>query len=196
MPLTREAFFVFLAVIASLIRYGGYCLSIYRKQTKPHVFTWFNWGLVVAIGAYAQFQLHGGPSVWGLAFVAVTCFAISLWALFIGEKNITLTDWGAFVGAALAVALWKVTNNPVTALLLLIVFDIFSYWPTIRKSWADPWSEPPESYFWAGLRYFFLLFAVPAPTAATLLYPFWLMVTDWAFMLYVFWRRRALHAKA
>jgi len=190
--MSSELFFVLLSTVASLIRYGTYCLSIYRKETHPHVFSWFNWGLIVAIGAYAQFQLKGGYSVWGLAFVAITCFAISIWALFVGEKDITRSDWVAFGGALLAMVFWRLTHNPIVAVGLLIVFDIFSYWPTIRKSWRDPWSEPPTSYFWAGLRYFFLLFAVPDPSLNSLLYPFWLMATDWAFMLYIFVRRRRL----
>ena len=190
--MSHEIFFVIISTIASLIRYGTYGLSIYRKETRPHVFSWFNWGVVVAIGAYAQFQLKGGASVWGLVFVAVTCFAISFWAIFVGEKNITRSDWASFGSALIVLILWQLTDNPLIAIVLLMVFDIFSYWPTIRKSWDNPWSEPPESYFWAGLRYFFLLFAVPHPTISTLLYPFWLMAVDWAFMFYVFERRRRL----
>lgn len=190
--MSQEIFFFLLSVAASVVRYGTYCLSIYRRETRPHVFTWFNWGLVVAIGAYAQFQLKGGPSVWGLVLVAASTFTISFWALFVGEKNITRSDWIAFGGALSVIIFWRLTDNPVVAVVLLIIIDIFSYWPTIRKSWNDPWGEPPKSYFWAGLRYFFLLFAVPHPTLSRLLYPFWLMATDWAFMLYVIFRRKAL----
>jgi len=190
--MSHEFFFLLFSTLASLIRYGTYCLSIYRKQTRPHVFSWFNWGLIVAVGAYAQFKLGGGPSVWGLVVVAVTCFAISLWALFIGEKNITRSDWAAGAGALLAVFFWRLTDNPLIALVFLILFDVLSYWPTLRKSWLDPWGEPPKSYFWAGLRYFFLLFAVPHPTLSSLLYPFWLMATDWAFMIYIIGRRKML----
>ncbi|MDE2029209.1 MAG: hypothetical protein KGI97_01460 [Alphaproteobacteria bacterium] len=193
--MSHEIFFVWLSVAASLIRYGTYGLSIYRGKTRPHAFSWFSWGLVVAIGAYAQFRLGGGPSVWGLALVVVCCFAFSVLALFVGEKDITRGDWVSLGGAMMTIVFWKLTNSPVAALALLIVFDIFSYWPTIRKSWRDPWGEPPHSYFWAGLRYFFLLFSVPHPTASTLLYPFWLMASDWTFATYIALRRKALAEK-
>ena len=54
-----------LAVFVSLVRYGSYLYSIYKKETKPHVFSWLNWGIVVGIGAVAQFSIDdGGLSAW------------------------------------------------------------------------------------------------------------------------------------
>jgi hypothetical protein len=190
--MSREVVFVLLAVIASLIRYGGYFLSVYRKETRPHVFSWLNWGLVVAIGAYAQFELGGGLSAWGLVFVSTACFAFAVWALFVGEKHITRSDWITFCCALAVIGLWRLTENPSLAIMLVVAIDMLSYWPTIRKSWNDPWGEPPASYFWAGLRYFFLLFAVPQPTLSNMAYLFWLMSTDWAFAAYVLIRRQIL----
>ena len=193
--MSHEDFFALLSVVSSLVRYGTYCQSIVRKETRPHVFSWFNWGLVVGIGTYAQFKLEGGPSVWGLALISFSCLAIACWSLFIGEKDITKSDWLTFGGALMAIAGWQLTKDARIALILVVAIDMLSYWPTVRKSWHDPWSEPYKSYFWAGLRYFFLLFAVPDPSLSTIAYPFWLMATDWGFMLYIMARQRALAAK-
>ena len=187
----RFVLFAFLAIVVSVIRYGTYLWSIYKKETKPHVFSWFNWGLVTGIGAYAQFQLDGGPSAWVLTVVASTCLFIAFVALFVGEKKITRSDWVAFIGALLAVPVWLLTDNPLFALFVVIVIDILSYYPTIRKSWNDPWGEPPVSYFWAGLRYFLALFAVPDPQFSTLLYPLFLMASDWGVALFLIVRRKS-----
>ena len=187
----RFVLFAFLAIAVSVIRYGTYLWSIYKKETKPHVFSWFNWGLVTGIGAYAQFQLDGGPSAWVLTVVASTCLFIAFVALFVGEKKITRSDWVAFIGALLAVPVWLLTDNPLFALFVVIVIDILSYYPTIRKSWNDPWGEPPVSYFWAGLRYFLALFAVPDPQFSTLLYPLFLMASDWGVALFLIVRRKS-----
>lgn len=192
---TVPVMFAIAAIFVSLIRYGTYLWSIYLGQTRPHVFSWFNWGTVTAIGAYAQFELEGGPSAWVLAVVASTCFFISGVALFIGEKQITRGDWAAFLGALMAIPVWILTDNPVMALLVIILIDVLTYYPTIRKSWLDPWGEPPISYFWAGLRYFLALFAVEDPSWDTLIYPFFLMATDWGFAVYVYLRRRLLEAR-
>lgn len=57
------------------------------------------------------------------------------------------------------------------------------------KSYNKPHTEPPISYGFAGMRYFLMLFAVPDPTWQTLMYPFFLMATDWGFGIYIVIRR-------
>ncbi len=64
----------------------------------------------------------------------------------------------------MAIPIWKVTQSPVAALIIIMVVDALSYWPTIRKSFYRPDTEPPISTFSAGIRYFLMLFAVPDPT--------------------------------
>ena len=192
--LSRMALFAILAVIVSVVRYGTYLWSIYKKETQPHLFSWLNWGLVVGIGAYAQFQLDGGPSAWVLVVVSSTCLFIALLSLFVGEKDITKSDWFAFIGALCAIPVWVITNDPLMAIFVIVTIDILTYYPTIRKSWQKPYSEPPTSYFWAGLRYFLAIFAIPDITWETLCYPFFLMATDWAFAVFLLIRRRFVPA--
>lgn len=46
------------AVILTFVGYGPYIKDTLKGKTKPHVYTWFIWGLVTLI-AYAL-QLSGG----------------------------------------------------------------------------------------------------------------------------------------
>lgn len=190
--LDRAVVFAALAIIVSLFRYGTYLWGMYKKETRPHVFSWLNWGIVTGIGAYAQLKLDGGLSTWVLVVVSATCLFIAFLALFVGEKNITKSDWVTFIGALLAIPIWQATSSPMLVILLIIVIDSLTYYPTFRKSWSDPWGEPPVSYFWAGLRYFLALFAVPEFNIMVMVYPFFLMASDWGFALYALWRRRVL----
>jgi hypothetical protein len=190
--LNHTYIFAALAVFVSIMRYGTYLLSIYKKETKPHVLSWFNWGLVVAIGAVAQFKLDGGLSAWVLTFVSSVCFFISILAIKIGEKNITKSDVITFVLALLIIPLWQTTQNAFIAIISLIIIDSLSYYPTFRKSWSNPWGEPPHSYYWAGSRYFFALFTIDNPTFENVTYLFFLMSIDWLFATYLVIRRRAL----
>ena len=89
----------------------------------------------------------------------------------------------------LAIPIWKATNNPLAALLIVMCIDSLTYWPTIRKSFSKPETEPPISYGFAGMRYFLMLFAVPDPNWENLMYPFFLMATDWGFAIYIVIRR-------
>jgi hypothetical protein len=195
MSLDRATFFALLAMAVALLRYLSYFWALYTRTARPHVFSWFNWGLVVGIGAYAQHTLGGGPSTWVLVMVSGTCFFIAFLALFVGEKNITRGDWLAFLGALVAIPVWQATQDPLWALAVLMAIEGLTYYPTLRKCWHDPWGEPPLSAFWSGLRYFFALFAVPEATWQTLMYPVFLMVGDWGFVVYLVWRRYAVRAR-
>lgn len=187
--------FATLAIVMSGARYATYLWAMHKGEARPHVFSWFNWGLMLAIGAATQWGLQGGPSIWVMAFGAAVCWFVTILALFMGEKNITRSDWFAFVGALLAIPVWMITKNPFMAVIVIVSIDCLTYFPTIRKSWMDPWGEPPVSYFWAGLRYFFALFAVTDPNIQNLAYLLMLMVTDWGFAVFLVLRRRVLTAE-
>lgn len=188
--LSREVIFAICGVIVSIIRYGSYIYNTIWGATRPHAFSWFNWGLIVALGAVAQFQMNGGLSAWLLVLVSAVCFLFTILGLIYGEKNYTKGDWATFIGALIAIAIWQVTQNPMLTILLLITIDCLSYYPTWRKMWVNPWSEPTDGFFWAGSRYFFALLAVPEFTIDLMMYPFWLMAVDWATGVYMIARRR------
>ncbi|MEM1153797.1 MAG: hypothetical protein AAGI44_06625 [Pseudomonadota bacterium] len=185
----QHHFFAFAAIALATARYITYFITIYQGKTKPHAFSWLLWGLLTGIGALAQFELEGGPSAWALAFVALTCLLISFLSLFIGERDYKKSDWLALFACLFAIPVWKLTDNPVAALAIIIMIDSFSYWPTVRKSYHKPETEPPISYGLAGMRYFLILFAVPEPSWELLVYPLFLMLTDWGFALYIVVRR-------
>ena len=190
--LPREAVFATLAILITLLRYGLYFWAIYKKSARPHVFSYLNWGILNLIATFAQFVSGGGLSAWVLACTSALCLTIAVLALFVGEKNITRSDWVAFVSALATIPLWLISENVILTFLLIIFIDSASYYPTYRKSWNDPWGEPPAPYFWAGARYFLMLFAVPSPNLTNMMYSVFLMLTDWGFAVYVLWRRKVL----
>jgi hypothetical protein len=159
------------------------------------MFTWFNMGVITGIGTLAQFQLGGGPSAWALAFVSAFCLFISVISIWVGTKDITRLDAIAAAGALLTIPVWKATSNPTLALVLVILIDVFSYFPTARKSYNAPWSEPVVSGIWSGVRYFFAIMAVSQPSFGTLFYPVYLMLTDLGFVVYLLVRRWQLGEK-
>lgn len=184
--------FAVAAIVLATIRYGTYFYTIYLGKTKPHAFSWLLWGAVTGVGTFAQFELGAGPAAWALGFVSASCLFIAGVAFFIGERNFTKSDWFALIACFLAIPVWRVTQNPALALCIIIMIDLLTYWPTIRKSFHNPESEPPISSGLAGLRYFLMLFAVADPAWQTLMYPFFLMSADWGFAIYIMVRRAQL----
>lgn len=192
LELGRETIFAGIAITFAVLRYATYLYSIYKREARPHVFSWFNWGLVVSIGAFAQIQLDGGPSVWVLFVVGGMCFFFAFLALFIGEKNITRSDWVAFISALFVIPVWQATSNPILAIALVFTIDLLSTYPTYRKTWVDPYSEPAFSWFLSSLRYFFAIFAVPNPTWESLLYLILLLSLEVVSVILILVRRAML----
>lgn len=188
----QYALFAAAAIALAAIRYGTYLYTIYQGKTKPHAFTWLLLGCVTSVGTYAQFSLEGGPSAWALGFVAFTCLFVAVLAFFIGEKDYKKSDWVALIICLLAIPLWKLTENAMAALTIIVIIDILSYWPTIRKSFNKPQTEPPISAFISGIRYLFIILAIPELSWDNIVYPLYLMLVDWGFALYIIIRRAQL----
>ena len=77
------------AVVINFIGYVPYFRDIFRGATKPHVFSWFVWGLVTGIVFFAQLAKGGGAGAWVTGLSSFFCLVIACLAFFRGEKEIT-----------------------------------------------------------------------------------------------------------
>lgn len=86
---------ILLAILASAIGFLGYIpyyRDIFAGRTKPHVFSWFVWGLVTGIAFFAQIMAGGGAGAWVTGFTSALCTSIAIIALYKGENTITKID--------------------------------------------------------------------------------------------------------
>lgn len=193
MPLDIPTIFAALAIFAAALAYTSYFWAIYKGEAVPHFFSRFLWALVTGIGAFAQLTIDKtGLSGWILLIVSGANSLIAIYALFKGTRYITKSDWFALILALLAIIIWQITSDAFYAVIIIVIIDCLSYYPTFRKSWFKPWEEPVLSFFLAGLRYFLMLFTIETFTFEAFLYPVFLMVSDWGFVLYLLWRRHIL----
>jgi hypothetical protein len=135
-----------LATIIGLIGYIPYFRDIFRGQTKPHVFSWFIWGLLTTIAFIAQFIEDAGPGSWVTGSTAVICLVIAGIALSKGERGITKFDWFCFITALAGIVLWVITDNPLTAVIIVTLVDALAYVPTFRKTYHKPYEETLIEY--------------------------------------------------
>jgi len=80
---------VILTIIASgisVFSYIPYFRDIAKRRTKPHIFSWFIWGLISIIAFFAQLAKGAGVGAWVVGITAITCFAVAATALTHGEK--------------------------------------------------------------------------------------------------------------
>ncbi len=184
-----------LGAIATLIGLYGqvvYVRSIFKGQTKPHLFTWVVWGILGSIGFFAQLHDHAGPGAWALGVTAGFCLLNALLALKYGEPEITRGDKIALAASMTAILPWLMTSDPIGSVILISIIDIVAFYPTFRKSWLKPHEENLTAYNLANLKFGLSLCALHVFTINTTLYPVVIILANGAFVIMCLIRRRQL----
>lgn len=184
-----------IAIVIGLIGYVPYFRNIASGKTKPHAFSWFVWGVLTAIAFFGQVTSNGGAGTWVTGVTALLCIIIFLFALWRGTKDFPLVDWLSLLGAGLALALWAITKNPLTAIILVTVIDALGFFPTFRKSYFRPHEETAFTFSLSGIKFIFGIAALSTFSLVTVLYPLSLVITNLLFVVMVLIRRRQLTTK-
>ena len=192
--LTKE-FMALLSVITCIASTTIYMRATARGKFKPHMFSWIVWGLLMLIAAAAQYSRKAGIGAWATGFGGVMCLVVAGQAVVYGEKNITRSDWAAFIAAPTSIPLWYVTANPLTATVFVTMIDAFGYYPTFRKSYQKPHQEALFVFVLYALISFMRLLAVESYSLTTALYPAFIATANTAFIVMLLWRRRIVARK-
>ncbi|MBI4018917.1 MAG: hypothetical protein HY364_01540 [Candidatus Aenigmarchaeota archaeon] len=179
-----------LAVAVSLASYVPYFLNIFRNRTKPHVFSWFIWGLLTAIAFFAQIEKNAGAGAWVTGVTAATCFAISSIAfLKSGISYVKKSDWLCLVAALAGIVIWKITSDPLSAVIIVTLVDILGFIPTFRKAYYEPYSETVITFAAGSVTFALSILAFDNLELTTWLYPASLVVANAIFVMMVLLRR-------
>ena len=189
------AYKLYLGIISSVVAslaYIPYFRDIFQGRTKPHVFSWFIWGLLASITFSAQIIKGAGPGAWANGITGLICFIIAFLSFSHGEKKIVLFDWLAFSGALLGLALWAFTDNPLWAVILAAFIDTLAYLPTFRKAYLNPYEETMVSFILTTAGIMISLLALQSYNPVTWIYPSCLVCSNSIFITMLFIRRRAI----
>jgi hypothetical protein len=169
-----HANFIILAIILRASGTLSYMISVLRGQTRPHIVSWFFWGLAPMMAFFAQWQEQGviTPQAWVTFALGLGPFMI-LGASLVKHKpdwSFTKLDVVCAILAATGLIVWQLTNNPMLALMLGMAADIAAGVPTYTKAYRSPGSEYAPAYFITSIA-----------MAITLL-----TITEWKFVVYAF----------
>jgi len=167
-----------------------YIRSILQGKTKPHAFSWAVWALLSLMVFYAQYIKGAGAGAWVTGLITVLNIAIAVLALKYGEKDIRRSDWVSFICALLVVPVWYVTDDPLLAVIIIIIIDAFGYYPTFRKCFYNPYQENMTLYVTGGLQVPFSLLAMGEYSLVNILYPLSLVIGNTALIIMVLYMRK------
>lgn len=187
-----------IAVVLTFVGYIPYILDTIKGKTKPHVYTWFIWG-IITLAAYAlQVSANAGPGSFVTLAAAIVCLFIAALGLGVArsEKNIDKVDTFCFILALVATSAWLFAGQPVVAVILLSLADMIGFIPTIRKSWRNPWQETLFSYEMNTIRFVLAIYALSNYSLVALLYPLTWVVANGLFSIFLIVRRRQVPLQA
>lgn len=159
-----------------------------RRETKPNAVTWFVWLILQIIATLAQ--ISSGAS-WSLIILVVMIFNISLVLVLIslgyGYKQYHKVDYVCFFLAITSLILWQITGEPVLAIILAVLTDLFAIIPTIIKTYKEPSSENLVSWILNVLAAILACFSTTIIDVANLAFPIYYIMTD-STMVYLIYR--------
>ncbi len=179
-----------IAVIIGIIGYIPYYRDIFRGTTKPHPFTWLGFAILNAVTFVVQVVTGGGPGAWVTGITTIATFGIAALSFTRGEKNITKFDWVCFGGALLGIILWKLTSDPLWAVIIVTAADLLAFAPTYRKAFLRPHQETATLYMMSVFKYGISLFALINVNLTTTFFPIAIVLANLAIVVILVARRK------
>ena len=180
----------YISTAVALFTYVMYLWAIYKGQAKPHAFTWFVWGLINVIG-FAAVTVSGGESgAWILAGNVVGCWTIATVGFYQRHVTFDRFDWLALTAALLGIFLWWLTDNPLSAVILICISDATGVIPTIRKAYRLPFDENVSSFVVSCLNYILAIIALESFYPTNWLYQATSMIVNTILVVLILIRRK------
>ncbi|HHM05958.1 MAG TPA: hypothetical protein ENJ19_09500 [Gammaproteobacteria bacterium] len=188
-----KAFYSALAIALTLVAFAPYVRSIWRGETKPHVFSWLIWGATTFVVFLAQLADRGGAGAWPIGVSGIiTLYVAYLAYVRQADASITRADGCFFIAALAALPAWAVTADPLWAVVILTAVDLLGFAPTFRKAWHRPHDEHLPFFVLLALRNIVAITALEHYSLTTVLFPAALALACVLFVAMVAQRRRVL----
>ena len=129
------------SAILNFIGFVPYVRAIVRGTTKPERASWWIWTILMLIAFAAQAAAGATWSLFLTGALFVGDLVIALLSLRHGYGRFKPIDFMSLAVAALGISLWKLTDSPLAALIVIVGVDFLGNWLTLLKSWRAPYTE-------------------------------------------------------
>jgi hypothetical protein len=167
-----------LSGVLTLVGFVPYIRNILLKKTRPHRVTWLIYSILDVSAVIAQISAGATWSLLLTIAAAVGCITIFLLSIKHGHGSIGKADVFSFILAVVALTLSLAIDNPLLALIVILVANIAGAWLTVRKSYINPTSETKITWLLSSISSFLGLVAAHSWQLTILLFPAYLLVSN------------------
>lgn len=164
-------------VLSALFNLTGlvpYIRDILVNKTKPERATWWIWSSLSTVSLFAQIASGAKWSILMTAAQLIAVICVASLSVKYGYGKFHKKDYISLVILAFGLGLWSVTDNPLTALIIVVFLDIVALSLTLQKTWHAPYTETLSSWILASLSGLFGVFAIGHWTAGKAIYPLYI----------------------
>ncbi len=172
-----------------------YIHSIFKKNVKPHYFTWLIKSIILSIAAYSQFKGGGGYGALFTLWAAMGASLITVISYFKGITDIKRSDKSILALCLFSIILIPLLKTPFISLIVLTITDTSGFYPTLRKSFHNPYSDNTVSLFLFGVTNALGILALQNYNFLTLFYPIAMIFSYWFTVSFLLVRRVQLRTK-
>jgi hypothetical protein len=194
MSTTLLATFGILSATVNTIGMIPYVKDVFKHKTKPERATWWIW---LALGTVAISAQVAAGSTWSLFMVGAQTTAVAVIAFLsvkYGYGTFKRKDFISLLIAMFGLVLWKITSDPLYALLIVVAIDALAVWLTAAKTWKAPHTETLIAWILSSLAGLFGLLAVGKPNLTQLIYPLYILTANSTVTWVIIYRRKKLSA--
>lgn len=183
--------------VAAAMRLGGglaYLHATLRGQAKPNPLSWLLWGVTALIAFFAEISAGVGAAAIVTLALAVSPLMVFVAAMFKDPRSLTFDRLNLVCGlmAVIGIVLWRLTSQPELAIVVAILADIASSFPTIFKTIRRPKTEYAPTYAISALSMVIALYTVRNWTFVAVAFPIYVLVVNLFMVGLITVSRRAL----
>jgi len=187
-----HAAFAISASVVNFVACLSYISAILKGEAAPNRVTWSLWALVPVIAGCAQLRAGVGISTLVVLLIGVgpACIVLASFVRHQGTWKLGPFDYVCGACALAALALWALTGDPVTAIVLSILGDFAAAVPTLRKAWLAPATESRLAYLISLAGMILGILSIQEATFAAYAFNAYLVATSGALVLVLYWPRK------
>ena len=173
----------------NIVGFVPYARDIFHHKTKPERAMWWIYTALFTLLYAAQASAGAHLLLIVSAVYIVTSATIALLSLRYGYGSFHRRDILSICVAIFGLVLWKITSNPLTAILIVIVIDFAGFWLTIVKTWQAPHSETLVSWQLSLFSALFSIFSIGTRDFSLAAYPTYAVLADALLVWVIIYRR-------